>query len=246
MKGEISNNNFAWPGVSAIKLMNAHATSEIRQSQFSINNNYIESYSNDNSHGEHMIHLVEPSRGNVVNNVITIRSCKADNTYSAIYIEDSAGTTAKYLNLSGNTIMSETALYRIKYGMDLGYLENSIVLNNIIMVADTSPFNKTNIANTVRFLNNVETYNQEWEETTTWNPGSIAAGSYVSTTVAMSGARNGDLVIASIDDFSITDTDDLIISAQVTANDTVTVKLFNPTGGAVAPASQNLKTKILE
>lgn len=58
----------------------------------------------------------------------------------------------------------------------------------------------------------------------TWNPGSILAGNMEAVEITVAGAVLGDLVIAS---FSL-DLQDLILSAAVTAADTVTAVLFNP------------------
>lgn len=70
----------------------------------------------------------------------------------------------------------------------------------------------------------------------TWDPGSIAAGSYEAKVVTVTGVRLGDFVSAS---FSL-DVTDLMFDAQVTAADTVTVILFNPTAGAINLGSGTL------
>lgn len=57
-----------------------------------------------------------------------------------------------------------------------------------------------------------------------WDPGSILAGNMEAQEVAVVGAIRGDFVLAS---FSL-DVSDLILNAQVTANDVVTAILFNP------------------
>ena len=65
---------------------------------------------------------------------------------------------------------------------------------------------------------------------TTWNPGSIAAGSYEDTDVTVPGAEVGDFAMASLASML---TNDMMISAHVSAADTVKVVLFNPTAGAI-------------
>ena len=57
----------------------------------------------------------------------------------------------------------------------------------------------------------------------TWNPGNVINGANVSTTVTVRGAVLGDYAIAS---FSL-DVQDLQLTADVTAADTVTVILHN-------------------
>jgi hypothetical protein len=62
----------------------------------------------------------------------------------------------------------------------------------------------------------------------TWNPGNVADGEMVANDVTVTGAVLGDYAIAS---FSL-DVTDLVLDAQVTAADTVTVTLTNDGIGA--------------
>jgi hypothetical protein len=60
--------------------------------------------------------------------------------------------------------------------------------------------------------------------TATWDPGSLVKGESESKEITVTGAALGDLVqVAAPADIS-----DLLVSAQVTADDTVTVSIFNP------------------
>lgn len=72
--------------------------------------------------------------------------------------------------------------------------------------------------------------------TTSLNPGSIATITRGTVTFALVGARAGDVIVmnppAALND-------DLVFAgAAVTADDTVTVYLYNPTGGAIDDAAQ--------
>jgi len=73
---------------------------------------------------------------------------------------------------------------------------------------------------------------QKW--TKTWNPGSIAAGSYATTDVTVTDAAVGALCMASHDKML---TNDLDISVHISAADTATVIIHNPTSAAVTVAS---------
>ena len=73
----------------------------------------------------------------------------------------------------------------------------------------------------------------------TYDPPSIAAGASVYTTVTVTGAAVNDFAIAS---FSI-DLAGLMISAQVTAANTVGVRFFNPTAGAIDLGSGTLRVR---
>lgn len=78
--------------------------------------------------------------------------------------------------------------------------------------------------------------------TATWNPGEVAVGGKVSTTVTVSGAALGDFVLAS---FSL-DLQELTLTASVSATNTVEVVLANNTGSAVDLASGTLKVLVLQ
>lgn len=80
-------------------------------------------------------------------------------------------------------------------------------------------------------------------ETATWAPGAIANGSQASTTIAVSGAAVGDFVLASHDKIL---TSALLLSAHVSAADTVTVVIANFSGGSITPASGTLKVLVLK
>lgn len=73
---------------------------------------------------------------------------------------------------------------------------------------------------------------------TTWDPGSIADGDDLSTTVTVTGAAVGDPCFASL---STLGANDVLISAHVQAADTVRVVLLNRTGGAFDAASGTLR-----
>jgi len=75
----------------------------------------------------------------------------------------------------------------------------------------------------------------------TWNPSSIADGNEEAVEVTVPGARLGDFAFAS---FSV-DVADLVLSAAVTASNTVTAVLANNTGGAIDLGSGTLRVKVV-
>lgn len=77
--------------------------------------------------------------------------------------------------------------------------------------------------------------------TKTWDPGSIADGAQTNTTVTVTGALAGDMAVVS---FTVAVTAGAFMVAHVTAADTVTVTLFNKTGGALDLASGTLRVAI--
>jgi hypothetical protein len=76
----------------------------------------------------------------------------------------------------------------------------------------------------------------------TWDPASVADGAVTNTTVTLLSATLGDFAVAS---FSLAVPANAILAAAVTAADTVTVTLFNKTGGALDLASGTLKVAII-
>lgn len=74
-----------------------------------------------------------------------------------------------------------------------------------------------------------------WTET--WDPGSIAAAGYEAEDVTVPGAAVGDFVMASLTTMV---TNDMTLTAHVSAADTVKVILFNPTAGAIDLGSGTL------
>lgn len=77
--------------------------------------------------------------------------------------------------------------------------------------------------------------------TATFDPGSILDGDMEAVDVTVTGAVLGDVAIAG---FSL-DVQDLVLSASVTAADTVTVVFANNTGGAVDLASGTVRAYVI-
>lgn len=85
--------------------------------------------------------------------------------------------------------------------------------------------------------------NMGYDGSETWNPGNVADGEMVSQEVTVTGAVLGDFAMAS---FSL-DISDLVLDANVTADDTVTVTLTNDgIGAGVNLASGTLRARVLK
>lgn len=78
--------------------------------------------------------------------------------------------------------------------------------------------------------------------TATWDPGSIAAGASEEKEVTVTGAALGDFAMAS---FSL-DVTGLTLTADVTAENTVTAVLANSTGSAVNLGSGTVKVVVFK
>lgn len=77
--------------------------------------------------------------------------------------------------------------------------------------------------------------------TATWDPALIADGAMTSTTVTVTGAVLGDVAMAS---FTLAVPAGALLMASVTATDTVTVTLFNKTGGNLDLGSGTLRAVV--
>jgi len=78
-------------------------------------------------------------------------------------------------------------------------------------------------------------------ETATVDPASVGAGASITFTITVEGAVLGDYCLVA-PPYSL---QGLVMSASVTAADTVTVVLYNPTAGAIDLASGDWKVKVL-
>ncbi len=74
--------------------------------------------------------------------------------------------------------------------------------------------------------------------TTTWNPGTIANGATVTTTVTVTGATVGQPITAGLTTLTVAG---VLISAAVTAANTVTVTLLNQSGSSQTIGSGTLE-----
>ena len=80
---------------------------------------------------------------------------------------------------------------------------------------------------------------------TTYDPGSLAAGAAANTTVTVTGAATGDTVVASHSSIDTAATS-WIIYGYVSAANTVRVIIFNATGGTVDLASGTLRVRVFK
>ena len=92
-----------------------------------------------------------------------------------------------------------------------------------------------------RWLRNLH-FNRNLVGSAAWNPGSIAAGGYEEKDVTITGAALGDFAVAS---FSI-DIAGLVLTATVTAADTVTCALTNSSAGAIDLAAGTVYALVIK
>lgn len=76
----------------------------------------------------------------------------------------------------------------------------------------------------------------------TFDFGNIAAGGQATTTVTVTGARQGDAVLVT----SKAQVAGLGVDGVVTSNDTVTIRRFNFSTGAIDPASDDFRIVVLQ
>jgi len=86
-----------------------------------------------------------------------------------------------------------------------------------------------------------ERYTKDYYQgSATWDPADLATADCTSTTVTVPGARVGDFALASLS----VDIVDLMLDAQVTAANTVTVLLENHTGGNLNIGSCTCRVRV--
>lgn len=73
----------------------------------------------------------------------------------------------------------------------------------------------------------------------------VAALSFVTADITVNGALVRHPVVASFDGAGYVASKNLILSARVTADNTVTITIFNPTGAPVALGSGTLRVSVL-
>lgn len=116
---------------------------------------------------------------------------------------------------------------------------------NMAITTSTYVFDGANQDNTIErsVVNGTarDYYNPAREATTTYDPGSLADATGVTTTLTLTGAALGDLVVAS---FSL-DLQGITMTAWVSAANTVSVRFQNESGGVVDLASGTLKARLL-
>lgn len=75
------------------------------------------------------------------------------------------------------------------------------------------------------------------------NPASIAATSRAATSVTIAGVKVGDTVV--LEPPAALNDDLLYVGCRVTANDTVAVYLYNPTGGAIDDSARDWDYRVI-
>ena len=186
-----------------------------------------------------------------------------DVTIDGVRVEDSENIIARIRNITGNvnvvnctskTIEDIRPLDLISVTGDVLIANNNLagVVNDIINmdtvtgrihilnnIAPTSATVRTTGGSTVSVSRN-NSWDRDLQGSATFNPASLLTLAGETTTVTVTGAVLGDFAEAS---FSL-DLQGLIISAWVSAADTVSVRFFNSTTGTLDLASGTLKARV--
>lgn len=91
-------------------------------------------------------------------------------------------------------------------------------------------------------IGDTDLFTAVYNGTATIDPASIAAGATATTTITATGAAVGDFVIVA-PGVSLAG---LVMTSYVSAANTVTVVLYNPTAGAIDLASSTWKARVLQ
>ena len=102
----------------------------------------------------------------------------------------------------------------------------------------TGTYNRDKIGVSCVWVDEIGAY----QGSATYDAPSIAAGATTTTTITVTGAALGDFAVAS----APVDLAGLVVTAYVSAANTVTVVLYNPTAGAIDLASGTWKAKVIK
>lgn len=140
--------------------------------------------------------------------------------------------TASNNGTSGNTTLKCQA----------GYTINGSSSDLIIPAANSAFKVSARLVNNVDWRVSIYYASRRLEATVVYDPASLAPNEVKSWNVTLTGSVKGDTVVASFDG-NLNGT--VLMSAQVTSNNLVTVWHWNPTASAVDVASGNLKVKLV-
>lgn len=161
-------------------------------------------------------------------------------TYDEVKLE-----SCRYVSVTGNTSSGEHDGYdgppptrKSRWNVNIDADCRNIVIGaNAFRAGTDGTFNDLAPDTVIVPQNNGEGPRRFLRGSATWDPASVANGAVVSTTVTVTGAALGDPVSVG---FSSITTQAVMLSAHVSAADTVTVVLRNESGGAIDFASGTL------
>jgi hypothetical protein len=142
---------------------------------------------------------------------------------AGLWVDGAASQHINNLIISGNRFINEGDNMGYKYGVVLGFNIDNLYLG------EDNIFYKLKLHNVWERSLTFNWRGPVIEASIDWNPGNVNAGSFVSVDVQVAGAELGDLSAAS---FSL-DIHDLVLSAAITALNTVKVILVNNTGAMI-------------
>lgn len=195
------------------------------------------------------------------NDIITYRQAASGGFNAALNLTaDDADGEITYVHLGGNTLKdlgdaSTNNPYGIWIGQYVDYVWNDRpnIIDNFnnglrteansgpeLFWLDDNQYLNIGTSDNV-FSVALRDYRATLTGSTTWNPGSIADGDEEAQNVTVTGAALGDFVTAV--SFSL-DVQDLELTGQVTAANTVTCTLSNNTGGSVDLASGTVRVRV--
>jgi Pectate lyase superfamily protein len=167
-------------------------------------------------------------------NMQDVHANPANQEATGLWADGSPSTPIENLVVAGNRFVNEADNDGYKHGVEL-----RLNIDNLYLGADNAFYNikaepvwEQSLAFKAR--------GPVIETSSLWDPGNVGSGGFVSTDVAVAGAELGDLADAS---FSL-DVEDLVVSASVTAPDTVTVTLTNDTTSDVDLNQGTVFTKV--
>lgn len=185
---------------------------------------------------------------NVAGLVVSGNSFGSAGVFNAGIYSDVKLEGARYVSITGNTSAGEqdgySAARKQKYCVDLdANCRNVVIGANAFKAGTVGTINDLAPDTVILAQLNSEGPRRTLRASTTWDPASVADAGVATTTLTVTGAAVGDPAVASL---STMGTSTLLISAHVTAANTVRVTLYNRNGGAVDCASGTLTAMVFK
>jgi len=183
---------------------------------------------------------------NIIGNLVAGNSGLSASTYAGIEIGTSGGGSGNGIVITGNRCGPAGGFATVqKYGIFLNATatDNVVISSNDCRGNATAGIQNDATGGTIQIFGNLPIggITDGYYGSATWDPVSIGNNTSTATTVGVTGASIGDPV--SVGFTSIT-AGNIFLNGHVTSNSTVTVSLYNASGGTLDLASGTLKVLV--
>jgi len=209
--------------------------------------------------GQHGINIDSTNGGysdiQIIGNGLSSNGDSANNTYDHIIIQGPSGNGVARTQIVGNSLGTKSGVAnKVRYGINMSSTASqaTVIIGNSFGPSPfylsgsthqlvTGPINDGSSGSFPVYIHSNAGVATD-QASTTWDPASVASGAATSTTVTLTGAAIGDPIQAT---FSQAVPAGVMLGANVTATDTVTVTLANLSGSSQDLASGTVRVRRL-